>query len=61
MEVVSGGRVAPSVLGLLVALPAWQVDVEAVPRDQSLDFLPSSEKAVCSLQTPMLSAPPLVF
>ena len=52
---------APSVLGLLVALPAWQVDVEAVPRDQSLDFLPSSEKAVCSLQTPMLSAPPLVF
>ena len=38
-----------------------RVDVEAVPRDQSLDFLPSSEKAVCSLQTPMLSAPPLVF
>ena len=30
-------------------------------RPQSFDFLSSSEKAVCSLQTPMLSAPPLVF
>lgn len=59
MEVVSGGQVALSVLGLLVALPAQQVD--GAQRPWSLDFLPSSEKAVCSLQTPLLSSPPLVF
>lgn len=33
MEVISGGQAAPSVLGLLVALPAQQVDVEMMPRD----------------------------
>ena len=34
MEVVSGGQVALSVLGPLVALPAQQVDVGMVPRDR---------------------------
>ena len=36
MEVISGGQVAPSVLGLLAALLVQQVDVETMPRDHSL-------------------------
>lgn len=62
MEVVSGGQVALS-CARTPGGSAYTTGEADCPegRGLSLDFLPSSEKAVCSLQAPLLSAPPLVF